>query len=188
LSPHLSRYGLGWVIHQRRGVREVWHAGSTPGYQSLLARYVDHDACLVLLANAAGLPLEELHGALAELLLGDAMAPPGPCPPRDARLAPGQPQGYVGSYIELVPARYSRAPRWEAEVYLEPGEPRLHLLLRTPRGERCWPLRPVRADRFVVDSPAGWQVTFRRAATGEVTELIVDACGMIHPLVRRREG
>jgi CubicO group peptidase (beta-lactamase class C family) len=74
LDPAATRYGFGQVIGERRGVREIHHSGGTLGYNTRLSRFADEKLTVILLSNAQGIGLEQIHGAIAEELLGEKMA------------------------------------------------------------------------------------------------------------------
>jgi CubicO group peptidase (beta-lactamase class C family) len=85
LDPTVTRYGFGQMMGERRGVREIHHSGGTLGYNTRLSRFPDEKLTVILLSNAEGIGVERIHGAIAEELLGDKMAPIKPvCLPVDA--------------------------------------------------------------------------------------------------------
>ncbi len=70
-----TSYGFGFLLCDRRGVREVWHAGGTRGYSAQVARYPDSETFIALLTNRNDLDLTELRGRLVHHLLGNRMTP-----------------------------------------------------------------------------------------------------------------
>ncbi len=72
-NPDMTRYGFGFKVCDRRGLKEVWHAGGTLGYTSQFARYPQQKICIILLSNASGVELGEIRGQILNKLLPDSM-------------------------------------------------------------------------------------------------------------------
>ena len=68
-------YGLGWFIHDRRGIWETWHSGGTQGFTCRFSRFPEQDAAIVILTNYETSPRDYLTGVLARNLLGDVLTP-----------------------------------------------------------------------------------------------------------------
>ena len=85
-------YGFGWRISEQRGRRLIEHGGSWQGFRASIARYVDDDLSVAVLANLASARTEaiahEVAGILVESLhLPDPREPKAdPDPERTARL------------------------------------------------------------------------------------------------------
>lgn len=61
-QPNKDGYGFGWFIEQHHGHRVIRHSGAWQGFKSEIARYVDDQLTIVVLAN-----LEQAKpGAMAE--------------------------------------------------------------------------------------------------------------------------
>ena len=102
LVTELQRRGRlsdGLQISYARGLRitsitaarpEVSHSGSTAGYRAFLARYPARALSVAVLCNAASADAAALVHGVAEVFLGDALAPPvavSPAPVEAAALA-----------------------------------------------------------------------------------------------------
>jgi CubicO group peptidase (beta-lactamase class C family) len=61
-QPNKEGYGFGWSIEERHGHHVVSHAGAWQGFKSAIARYVNDQLTVVVLANLA----EAKPGAIAE--------------------------------------------------------------------------------------------------------------------------
>ena len=61
-QPNKEGYGFGWSIEERHGHHVVSHTGSWQGFKSAIARYVNDQLTVVVLANLA----EAKPGAIAE--------------------------------------------------------------------------------------------------------------------------
>jgi CubicO group peptidase (beta-lactamase class C family) len=54
-------YGFGWSLGEQRGRRLIEHGGSWQGFRTAIARYVEDELTVVVLANAAGTPTESIR-------------------------------------------------------------------------------------------------------------------------------
>jgi CubicO group peptidase (beta-lactamase class C family) len=71
------RYGLGLFVSQHRGVRELYHSGSTGGYRTYLTRFPDHgNLSIAVLCNAASAQAGRYAHSIADALIEDFPAPP----------------------------------------------------------------------------------------------------------------
>ncbi len=53
-------YGFGWFIEKYRGRRDILHSGGTPGFSSVMHRFVDDRLSVIILTNHADIILEQL--------------------------------------------------------------------------------------------------------------------------------
>jgi CubicO group peptidase (beta-lactamase class C family) len=65
------RYGLGLYIGTHNGVREVYHSGSTAGYQAFLTRFPDQHVSVAVLCNVASATATQYARAVADAYLGE---------------------------------------------------------------------------------------------------------------------
>jgi len=160
-------YASGLVVGQYRGVPEVSHSGSTAGYRAYVARYPAQRVGVAVLCNAANASAGGLAHEVAELWLGNALAPvarrdaPEPGgqqePPPRWEPTPADLGAFVGSY-------HSPDANATYTVSVQDGQLMLQRPFRSPS-----PLRPGReADNF-------GSYRFIRDAAGRVTELSVSA-------------
>jgi CubicO group peptidase (beta-lactamase class C family) len=75
-TPHIKtdrredHYGYGWFIGNYRGERRVMHGGSTRGFSSMLQRFPDRRAAVVILLNRSPAKTpEETNNRIVDLLL-----------------------------------------------------------------------------------------------------------------------
>jgi CubicO group peptidase (beta-lactamase class C family) len=61
-------YGFGWRIAEQRGQRLVEHGGSWQGFRAAIARYVEQDLTVVVLANLSAAEPEMMAHAIAGLV------------------------------------------------------------------------------------------------------------------------
>src|SRR5262249_41370157 len=71
-------YGLGLMIDDRRGVRQIDHSGSTAGYLAHLARYPDQHVSVAALCNVSNAGATQRAYDVADLYLAERanLAPP----------------------------------------------------------------------------------------------------------------
>lgn len=67
-----NSYGLGWIMGERHGMKQVSHTGSMPGVAALLSLYPDAGISIALLANS-GAPIGSIEGAIVHALLPDTI-------------------------------------------------------------------------------------------------------------------
>ena len=71
-------YGMGLFIGKYRGLREVYHSGSTAGYQAHLTRFPDQRLSVAVLCNVTSGAAGRYARAVADLYLGDRVKPETP--------------------------------------------------------------------------------------------------------------
>jgi CubicO group peptidase (beta-lactamase class C family) len=74
----LHGYALGLYVGTYKGVREVYHSGSTAGYNAFLTRFPDVHLSVAVLCNASDAPAAQLAHAVAEVYLGNRLTPVAP--------------------------------------------------------------------------------------------------------------
>jgi CubicO group peptidase (beta-lactamase class C family) len=61
-------YGFGWELSEQRGHLLIEHGGAWQGFRSAIARYVDDRLSVIVLANLAQAPTEDLAHAVAGIV------------------------------------------------------------------------------------------------------------------------
>jgi CubicO group peptidase (beta-lactamase class C family) len=62
-------YGFGWYIGQYRGLREIWHRGSTVGFTTRLARFPEKKLTVIILTNRDEARIAEFPHRIADWCL-----------------------------------------------------------------------------------------------------------------------
>lgn len=62
-------YGFGWYLTEYRGLKEIFHGGSTIGFRTRIARFPEKNFSVIFLANRADANLEELPHKIVDLVL-----------------------------------------------------------------------------------------------------------------------
>lgn len=65
-------YGYGWYVGAHRGVRAVWHEGTTVGFRNFYLRIPERKLAVIVLSNRSDARPEELARAVMDLFLGEA--------------------------------------------------------------------------------------------------------------------
>ncbi len=86
-----TEYGLGLMVRDWRGVREIAHSGSTAGYRAYLAHYPEVGLSIAMQCNAGNGDYVDLGHKLAAVFLGNRLQPepvrPAVQPPRQVNIA-----------------------------------------------------------------------------------------------------
>ena len=88
-------YALGLFVGKHKGLREVYHSGSTAGYSAFLTRFPEEHMSVAVLCNATSAQATEYAHAVADLYLGDRAKAPAPTAPPDVA-------AYAGLYRSRV--------------------------------------------------------------------------------------
>ncbi|MGC2730134.1 MAG: serine hydrolase domain-containing protein [Candidatus Sulfotelmatobacter sp.] len=75
--PNKAGYGFGWEIEDRHGHHVVSHTGSWQGFKSAIARYVNDQLTVVVLANLAEAKPGAIAEHVADIYLTDTQTKPG---------------------------------------------------------------------------------------------------------------
>lgn len=89
-------YGLGLFTATYKGLREVYHSGSTAGYRAFLTRFPDQRISVAALCNVTIGAAESYAHQVADLYLADAIKP-GPALPA-VKLSTADLSDYAGFY------------------------------------------------------------------------------------------
>jgi CubicO group peptidase (beta-lactamase class C family) len=68
-------YGLGLFVGAHKGLPEVYHSGSTAGYQAFLTRFPEQHLSVAVLCNASGAQATQYAHSVADVYLGDRLKP-----------------------------------------------------------------------------------------------------------------
>ena len=156
-------YAIGLFLQDYRGVRNVYHSGSTAGYRAHLNRFPAAHTSVAVLCNVASAEATRSANLVSDLYLSGLkpVTPTTPTPPTPAMTPPptaGQLAEFTGSY-------------WsdEAEVMLDADLENGALVLKR-RPDTVIALTATDRDTFRGSIGA---VTFRRDASGKINALSV---------------
>lgn len=158
---HVDNVGYGWFVRERSGRRVTAINGRSPGFASYLERYIDDDACIIILSNIyTAAPFTMIEG-LSAILFGEEYEKPET--PNFEKLDTKTLSGYSGKY-EFGPDFYR--PRAEVTVESKDGQ-----LLFQWSETYFYPLLPLSKDKFL-DRMFWATIVFQRNDNGEVTGFI----------------
>jgi CubicO group peptidase (beta-lactamase class C family) len=92
-------YALGLFIGSYKGLREVYHSGSTAGYQAFLTRYPDQRVSVAVLCNVSSGAAGRYAREVADLYLADALKPEAQ--PTPARVSPEELKARAGLWVKM---------------------------------------------------------------------------------------
>ncbi|HOX58888.1 MAG TPA: serine hydrolase domain-containing protein [Candidatus Paceibacterota bacterium] len=67
-----TSYGFGWYVTQYRGMREIYHSGTSVGFTTRLARFPEREFTVIILTNRDEANIAELPHRIADLYLPEA--------------------------------------------------------------------------------------------------------------------
>ena len=65
------QYGFGWFLSDYRGLRNIWHYGSTAGFATRISRFPDKKFTVIILSNRESAPLTEILNMVVDMYLAD---------------------------------------------------------------------------------------------------------------------
>ena len=172
-SDRPMRYGYGLAPDTVDGHRVVGHGGGINGFISHAEYYPDDSLTVVVLANTAPAPSQQIARNAARLVLGLPVAA-RPAAPREIKLDSTARARYVGEYALQTPAGLrvpSRVLEENGHLVLESGRQRVQLV-------------PIEKDIFVVREQPGVRIYFTMSA-GKATEFLIDQGARPLAAVRR---
>lgn len=161
-------YAFGLGVREARGQRVIAHGGSLAGFRSYMLRFPDEATSVIALCNATNADPAGRAMRVAELVLGDRLAPePAGSETTDEATAEPEPVTLSEAELSEYAGRYYSE---ELDAALELYVADSGLALRSPGRDR--PLTPIERDVF--DS-LGARVRFTRDGEGDVAGFVLDA-------------
>jgi CubicO group peptidase (beta-lactamase class C family) len=159
-------YGLGLYVNDYRGLKNVYHSGSTAGYRAHLNRFPEARTSVAVLCNGSNGDATRSANRVSDLFLGDRLKPAAPARPAAAPAAPMQPPPTASQLAPLAGSYWSE----EAETMLIAAVDQGALVLRR-RPDTVIKLTPLGPDKF---RGSIGTVTFMRSGSGVVESLSVN--------------
>jgi CubicO group peptidase (beta-lactamase class C family) len=165
-TPHLARYGYGWMIDSLYGKKVVEHGGGITGFVSFILRVPEDETCIIVLDNA---PSQAQPGKMANdlyaLLNGKEYTTP---------------RSHVAIQLDSVILKryigdYELRPNFVITITFENGS-----LMSRATGQGKTELFPEKENLFflkVVDA----QLEFIKGANNEVESLVLHQNGRLVP-------
>jgi len=160
-TPHVDNVGYGWFVRERSGRRVTAINGRSPGFASYLERYIDDDACIIILSNIyTAAPFSMIEG-LSAILFGEEYTQLET--PKYENLEDSILAEYAGAY-EFGPDFYRPGSR----VSVESKDGQISFYWSDTY---FYPLLPLGKDKFL-DRMFWATILFQRDDLGEVTGFI----------------
>jgi CubicO group peptidase (beta-lactamase class C family) len=159
-------YGLGLYVNAYRGIKNVYHSGSTAGYRAHLNRFPETQTSVAVLCNGSNGDATRSANLVSNVFLRDRLKPAEPARPAAPQPAALQPQPSASQLSPLAGSYWSE----EAETMLIADIDHGALVLRR-RPDAVIKLTAIGPDTF---RGSIGTVTFVRNASGAVESLSVN--------------
>ena len=173
-NPRGTGYGFGWFIGRNRGLHEIWHSGSVPGFNSLLLRVPDEKFTVAILANVdpgqTNAAPDHLAYQLLEIFLADKLAS---LPIVNTNVLPNSYDALTGRYEFL--GKILTISRRGTQLFAKNAD--------HPERE-LFPESDTKFFSKVVDA----QITFVKDSSGKAVKLIVHQNGLDVVAVRAKDS
>jgi CubicO group peptidase (beta-lactamase class C family) len=166
-------YARGLAVSTYRGLRRISHDGSWAGYRAELMRFPDQKLSVIALCNLATAVPNALAQQVADLYLGDRLAPVPAASSPVAAATPLDPARYTGLYWSPLEGLVRRIVVRDGKVFY---------VRSTSESE----LRFLGDDRFEMRDAVGTTVVFTPAAAGSQRRMQL-VTGTAKPLVFEEE-
>jgi len=160
-TPFKRNYGYGWSITRIFGRKRIGHSGGINGFSTHISRYINDDACIIVLINIQSAPAGRISRDLAAILFGEKYEMP--VEHREIKVNPKIYDAYTGKY------------KIRADFIITITKEKNHLFTQTT-GQPKFEIFPESETKFflkVVDA----QITFIKNEKGKVTGLILHQRG-----------
>jgi len=169
LNPPHPEYSYGWAVTRTFDKKVLAHSGETEGFLACIMRFVDDDACLIVLSNFEHCPIGRIVQDLAAILFGQPYDLPEKAVVTQEVIS--NYDAYVGQYQVSPQLVLSITKEGEKLFCQATGQARLEL---HPRSPTEFFLREVEAS-----------ITFIRDSRGRVAQLMLQQGGKNVPAVRQ---
>jgi CubicO group peptidase (beta-lactamase class C family) len=156
-------FGLGWLIMDTWGRKDIAHGGGAPGYNAWIERWPEDGVFVAVLSNTGGSPVGEIGRSLAAILFGQDVQMP------EARRAVTAGPASTGEYEGVY--RINETSRREI---LREGNA---LFVRRDAGPR-YPILPGGKDMFFFPNDKGATIRFVRDRTDRVSGHVFHQLGL----------
>ncbi len=167
-------YGLGWMVRENRGRRQVFHGGAIDGYGAQVGFFPDDGIGYVLLCNVTASPLAGWFSEEMARVFFDESEPPADG--AGAQLGEAELEAYAGGYL----ADFGPFRKQHFEVAVVDGK----LAVDVP-GQTQYALRPPDSEgRWYFELTREIAVSFDREEGGAVTGMRLYQAGQEFRLPR----
>jgi CubicO group peptidase (beta-lactamase class C family) len=173
-EPGISKanYGYGWMINAYDGHKDIHHSGGVNGFTTDIQRFVDDDACVIVLNNSMTAYTSTVSNALADYLFGKPVEMPKA--KTGIKLPAAALDAYAGRYqLEGGPIVFTLTREGDGLFVQVPGQPRMALSAESE-------------TKFFIQS-VNLGVSFVKDDKGRVTHLVLLQGGHETKAVRMKD-
>ncbi len=164
-APFENNYGYGWGITKLFNRKCTRHGGGINGFRSDIIRFVDDDACIIVLSNIESAPVNRISKDLAAILFGEKYELPRE--KKAAKVDTSILETYVGEY-EVTPEFHIFITKEKDQLYATaPGHTKARMYAESE------------TEFFLRIADVAF--TFVKNEKGEVTRLILHMNGQSSP-------
>lgn len=164
-TPFKNNYGYGWRIAKEFNRKCIRHAGGIEGFKTQISRYIEDNACIIVLSNFVHARVKDISRDLAAILFGEKYEIPSER--KIGKVDPGIYNAIVGIY-EFEPDNILNITKDNNRLFVAPpGQPKLEIF---PESDTKFFLKALDAE-----------ITFIKNEKGEVTKLIFHIGGKDMP-------
>jgi CubicO group peptidase (beta-lactamase class C family) len=163
-TPFKNNYAYGWVVDEQFKRKRVNHGGGIEGFNTIIARFINDDTCIIALSNTIPATLGQMSQKLAALLFGESYELPLDeaamiAARKEIKVDPKIFDGYVGEY--------QLSPNFSMVVTREGDR-----LMVQPTGQGKSEIFPESETKFF-SKVVNAQLVFNKNDKGEVDKLIL---------------
>jgi len=162
-APQRDGYGLGWLVMETWGRRDIAHGGGAPGYSAWVENWPDSGVFIGVLSNIGGSPVGEIGRSLAAILFRQDVQTP--VARRAIAVDPAVLNEYAGTF---------EIPKGGQREILIDGR---RIFVRRGDGPR-YPIVPFEKDAFFFPNDKGATLRFVRDEGGLVSGQIFHQLGL----------
>ena len=160
-APFTEQYGYGWGIVNIFNRKMVGHNGETEGFRTNITRFINDDACIIILSNFEQTPVGKISIDLAAILFGENYAIPKV---REIiKVDPNILNDYVGKY-EVKPNFHFTITKENTQLYCQ------------ATGQGKLEIHPESATKFFIKEVDA-QISFIRDIHKKVEKLVLHQGG-----------
>jgi CubicO group peptidase (beta-lactamase class C family) len=160
-SPFRQHYGYGWGIVNVFNRKMVGHNGETEGFRANISRFINDDACIIILSNLEETPVGKISIGLAAILFGEKYDTPEM--KKFVKVDPDLLNEYVGKY-ELNPKFYFVITGDNTHLYCQAN------------AQKKLEIYPVSEKKFYVQEVDAY-ISFERGKNNKIERLILHQGG-----------
>jgi CubicO group peptidase (beta-lactamase class C family) len=160
-TPYKSNYAWGWFVNEQFNRKRVNHGGGIEGFNTIIARFINDDVCIIALSNTVPATLGPMAERLAALLFGEKYELPQEEAPQAARKEIKVDPKILDAYV----GEYQLAPNFTMTVTREGGQ-----LMLLPTGQPKSEIFPESETKFF-SKIVNAQIVFNKNDKGVVEQL-----------------